>query len=161
MFTYDLLFQVVAAMITTFGFALIFNIRGKILIHTSIAGALSWFFCLYGNYLSWDYAPTYFIATLVLAFYAEIVSRLTKTITTAILIPALIPLAPGGGIYYTVYYALDKQYITALSKGVDTMIIAGSMAIGVLTAPVIMKIFDELVYLSKKAKEKTKLIKKL
>ncbi|MFA6709670.1 MAG: threonine/serine exporter family protein, partial [Fusobacterium sp.] len=34
--------QIVSAGIITFGFALLFNIQGKNLIYTSIAGCLSW-----------------------------------------------------------------------------------------------------------------------
>lgn len=56
---------------------------------------------------------------------------------TGILIPALIPLAPGGGIYYTVYNIIDKNYDSASTYGYNTLIIAGSMAIGVLTAAVV------------------------
>lgn len=91
------IFQIIASMLVTVGFAIIFNIRGKTIVHASIAGGLSWLFCMIGLDNNWGYAPTYFTATLVLAFYAEFIAMHTNNVT-GILIPALIPLAPGGGI---------------------------------------------------------------
>lgn len=138
------IFQIIASMLVTVGFAIIFNIRGKTIVHASIAGGLSWLFCMIGLDNNWGYAPTYFTATLVLALYAEFIAMHTNNIVTGILIPALIPLAPGGGIYYTVYNIIDKNYELASTYGYNTLIIAGSMAIGVLTAAVVAKLFVQL-----------------
>lgn len=143
------LLQIISSVIVTFGFAIIFNIKGRLIIYPCVAGMLSWIiFSIFINN-NFSYGITYFSSALVLSIYAEIISRYKNIIATQILIPALIPLAPGGGIYYTIYNVIDKNYSLALSYGVDTMIIAGSMAIGVFTAPVIFKFIDDIKKIKK------------
>ena len=115
-----MIFQIFSAVITTCGFGLMFNIKNKNLVHTSIAGGLSW------------------------AVYSEIIAKRISTPVTTILIAALIPLAPGGGIYYTMYNLLDKNYPIAVQKGIQTFIIAGAMAVGIFSASTLFKLYDEI-----------------
>lgn len=139
-----MIFQIISAIITTCGFGLMFNIKNKNLVHTSIAGGLSWAIYLWGQELQLPEGLSYFIATLAMAIYSEVVARIISTPVTTILIAALIPLAPGGGIYYTMYNLLDKNYPIALQKGIQTFIIAGAMAVGIFSASTLFKLYDEL-----------------
>ena len=77
-----------------------------------------------------------------MAIYSEIVAKKLSTPVTTILIAALIPLAPGGGIYYTMYNLLDKNYPIAVQKGIQTFIIAGAMAVGIFSASTIFKLYN-------------------
>lgn len=139
-----MIFQIFSAVTTTFGFGLMFNIKNKNLIHTSIAGGLSWAIYLLGQKLEFPEGLSYFIATFTMAIYSEIVARKISTPVTTILIAALIPLAPGGGIYYTMYNLLDKNYPIAVQKGIQTFIIAGAMAVGIFSASTLFKLYDEI-----------------
>ena len=135
--------QIVAATVVAIAFGIIFNIRGRNLFHTGIAGGISWAMYLIGKYYNLTDGPNYFIATLCLSLYSEIVARKLKTPVTTILIAALIPLAPGGGIYYMMYNLINKNYPLAIEKGINTFIIAGAMAVGIFTATNIMRVFKE------------------
>ena len=86
----------------------------------------------------------YFLATLSLSLYSEMIARKIKTPVTNILIAALIPLAPGGGIYYTMYNIIEKNYSLAIKKGMSTFVIACAMALGIFTAANIVKIIDKI-----------------
>lgn len=141
---YPVAIQIIAAIFTTLGFGILFHVKGRNLIHTSIAGGLSWAVYLFCQSHSYGLALCYFLATFLLALYSEMIARIEKTPATSIIIPAMIPLAPGGGIYYTMFHILDKNYPVALAKGVDTLIIAGSMALGVFTASVLFRVYQEL-----------------
>lgn len=136
--------QIIAAIITTISFGILFNIKNKNLIFTGIAGGISWASYLLGKSFESSDGLNYFFATLALSIFAEIISRKYKTPITTILIPALIPLAPGGGIYYTMYNLIDKNYPLALEHGINTFIIAGAMAIGVFTTASIFKIYENI-----------------
>ena len=57
---------------------------------------------------------------------------------------ALIPLAPGGGIYYTMLHLLNNQYKLSLLKGAETLVLAGAMALGVIIGMSFSKIFFRL-----------------
>lgn len=135
--------QIISAIITTIGFGIMFNIRNRNLVHTGIAGGISWAIYLLGKDYNLSDGINYFLATLCLSLYSEIMARRLKTPVTTIIIAALIPLAPGGGIYYMMYNLLNKNYFMAIEKGISTFIIAGAMAIGIFTATNIMKIFKQ------------------
>lgn len=139
--------QILASIITTIGFGIMFNIRNRNLFHTGIAGGISWAVYILGKNYGLTDGPNYFLATLSLSLYSEIVARKLNTPVTTILIAALIPLAPGGGIYYMMYNLINKNYSLAIEKGISTFIIAGAMAVGVFTATNIMRIFKENKYI--------------
>lgn len=138
--------QIISAIITTIGFGIMFNIRNRNLVHTGIAGGISWAIYLLGKHYNLSDGINYFLATLCLSLYSEIMARRLKTPVTTIIIAALIPLAPGGGIYYMMYNLLNKNYFMAIEKGISTFIIAGSMAIGIFTATNMTKIFKQNFY---------------
>ncbi|MBP3539326.1 MAG: threonine/serine exporter family protein, partial [Oscillospiraceae bacterium] len=46
---------------------------------------------------------------------------------------------PGAGIYYTMSYALSGEGQLALSKGLETAGIAGSLAVGILLVSTIFR----------------------
>lgn len=134
--------QIIAASMTSFGFAIIYNIKGKLFIHGGVAGAISWLIYLLGKKAGLGVGVVFFLATVSLSLYAEIMSRRCKITVTAILIPALIPLAPGSGIYYAIYNLIHKNYPLALEKGITTFIMAGSMAVGIFAVANIMRIYE-------------------
>ncbi|MGL5646625.1 MAG: threonine/serine exporter family protein [Clostridium sp.] len=128
----DILFQTFLAFISTIGFGVIFNIKGRNLIFSSIAGGLSWFiykFCLLFN-PSVTFAM--FISAVCFSIYSEILARKLKTPVTTLIISALIPLVPGSGMYYTMYAAVSGDTIKALNLAIDTLSNAGALALGIL-----------------------------
>lgn len=143
MLHYPVSIQITAAIFTTLGFGILFNVKERNLIHTSVAGGLSWAVYLFCSSQSYSLSFSYFLAAFILSLYSETIARIEKTPVTSIVIAAMIPLAPGGGIYYTMFHILDKNYPLALTKGVDTLIIAGSMALGVFSASVLFRVYQE------------------
>ena len=47
-------------------------------------------------------------------------------------IPGILPLSPGLGIYNTMLYMVQKDFEKGFSKGIDTISIAASIALGIL-----------------------------
>lgn len=133
--------QIVSAGIITFGFALLFNIQGKNLIYTSIAGCLSWLCYLLCKKLRLTDEISYFLASVIIGLYSEIIAIKLDVPSNNILIAALIPLAPGGGVYYTMQNLIYKNYSLSLESGIGTFLLAGSMALGVVTAIAILKFY--------------------
>ncbi len=145
----EILFQLISASIVTFAFAILFNIKGRILIYTSIAGGISWLVHLILKDLNQPEEMGYFIAAIIIGVYAEVVSKEIKTTATTIMIPALIPLAPGGGIYYTMLNLIEKDYDKSLHYGIQTLLLAGAMALGIVTAITIFKVYKNLIEVKK------------
>ncbi|MGL6119284.1 MAG: threonine/serine exporter family protein [Fusobacteriaceae bacterium] len=144
-----LLVKTISAGIASFFFGLIFNSQEKRLIFAGIAGAIGWFIYDYTKILGFSSTSSYFLASLGITFFAEISARKLKTPTTVIFIPALIPIVPGGGIYYTFSYFLKKEIFAALDKGLETIVVSGALAFGILFVSTIFKVFQKLKKIKK------------
>lgn len=138
-----ILIKTISAGIASFFFGLIFNSKGKRLIFAGIAGSIGWFIYDYTKFLNFSSTGSYFLASLGITFFAEFSARKLKTPATVIFIPALIPIVPGGGIYYTFSYFLKKQIFAALDKGLETVVVSGALAFGILFVSTIFKIFKK------------------
>lgn len=120
------------AFLSSLGFGGIFNIRGKNLIIASIGGGLSWFTYLLSGKLQPSLIFSLFLASMVGSIYSELMARLYKNPVTIFTICAIIPLVPGGGMYFTTLEAVKGNFDAALSKGVATLFSAGAIAIGIV-----------------------------
>jgi len=129
------------AFFASLGFGIIFNIRGKKLYFAALGGSLGWFiYSLSLKTLPPMYALT--LAALGFSIYSEIMARILKSPITIFVICALIPLVPGGGMYYTMLYILQDNLTMAIETGIETISNAGSLVMGILVVSSIMKILN-------------------
>ena len=126
------LLQIVTGFLGSVGFAIFFNIRGKRLAAASVGGGLSWLFYLLLNRLFSNDVLCYFLVSVLLAIYAEVMARMLKTPTTTFITTGLIPLVPGSSLYYTMTYAFSRQGEAFLEKGIHTLGLAGALAFGII-----------------------------
>lgn len=124
--------QVLTGLAGSFGFSVLFNVRGWKLVFASLGGALSWMLYL----LVEPYFPSemfrYFLSAVFVAFYAELLARVMKTPATTFLIPSIIPHIPGGALYHTMRYALNREWSACLSQAVYTLSLALGLALGII-----------------------------
>ncbi len=85
--------QVLASFVGSFGFAVLYNLRGKKLCMAGISGMVSWIAYL----IVWNEMPSTFVANLAAAavatIYAETMARILKTPVTVFLITGIIPIS--------------------------------------------------------------------
>lgn len=122
------------AFIATFGFCILFNIRGKNLFYTSLGGGVTWFFYLLTDHFSSSNIFALFIASIVAGIYSEIMARVLKSPVTTFSICAIIPLVPGGGMYNTMLQLIQGNVNNSLTTGLATLSSAGAIAVGILLA---------------------------
>ena len=67
-------------------------------------------------------------------------ARVLKTPTTTFIITGLIPLIPGGSLYYTMTNAFSGNLQTFIEKGLYTLGLAGALAAGIIVTLGIAKI---------------------
>lgn len=134
--------QIIAACIGSLGFAFLFNVRGLRLIVTAVGGLLSWLiFLLSHRYLSSE-PVCYFLSATIVTLYAEWMARLIKTPTTTFITASLVPLVPGGSLYYTMAYAFQSDAQRFAEKAVYTLQLAAALAIGIIAATA----FTQLIF---------------
>ena len=128
------LIQVAACFAGSFGFAILYNLRGRKLCMAGVASVASWITYL----IVWNKIPSVFAANLAAAavatIYAETMARILKTPVTVFLITGIIPLVPGGNLYYTMNYVLAKQWHLSSLYGQKTLLIAVAVAGGIMVA---------------------------
>ena len=120
------------AYMATIGFSLIFNVPVKELAFCGIAGAFGWLVYQAVMSLSPGVVAASFAAALVIAYISRAFSFRRKMPANLYMIPGVIPLVPGAGIYYTMYYIINGDNTEAILRGIETMMISGVIAIGLL-----------------------------
>ncbi|MEG0803562.1 MAG: threonine/serine exporter family protein [Pygmaiobacter sp.] len=134
----EILRALISSFVACFAFSIILNTRGKLLFFAPLGGSICW--CAYLLFaLFFEELPCYFFATIVITIYSEIMARVFKAPATVFLLVGLLPLVPGGGIYYTMEYALEGNTLAFLSRGLNTFSIAGCLALGILVVSSIMR----------------------
>lgn len=135
-----LIYSCIYTLVATLGFGVLFNIKGKNLVFASIGGGVSWFFYLLTS--SSFHLPnliSFFIASVVGSIYSEVMARILKTPVTTFIICAIIPLVPGGGMYNTMFSFVQGNVNESLNLGLQTLSIAGTVAVGVFFVSSITK----------------------
>lgn len=142
-----MILQIICAFIATLGFGILFNVRDKNLFFASLGGALGWLAYLISMNINSSVMLSTFIASLVISIYAEIFSRVLKNPVTMFLICALIPLAPGSGMYYTILAAVQGDIMQSLNKGIETLSVAGLIALGIITVSTLSRLIQRINYI--------------
>ncbi len=133
--------QILAGFVGSMGFAVLFNIRGKRLVAASMGGLLSWLlFVILGACIASE-PVRYFIVALVISAYAEVMARLLKSPTTTFITTSLVPLIPGGSLYYTMTHIFQGNMETFLQKGLYTLQLTAALALGIIVSTAFAKIF--------------------
>ncbi|KAJ52770.1 uncharacterized membrane protein YjjB (DUF3815 family) [Clostridium tetanomorphum] len=128
------------AFIATFCFGIIFNIKGKNLIFAALGGCLGWFTYLISLENNLSNTLSFFNAAIVIAIFCEIMARVLKTPVTTFIVCAIIPLVPGGGMYYTMLESINGNINKSLSLGLNTLIIAGAIALALALVSSVTKL---------------------
>ncbi len=155
------LLMILTAGIGTIGFSLLFSVPPKRLFYAVLGGMLSCSCYLAAGQISPDdlgFSPVLLASIsggVACTCYAEVMARINKTPTTVFLIPAMIPLVPGGALYYTMAYLVQHDNDMAVSKGLDTLYTCMGISIGIVLVSVLFQIIWNLhLKVSKKRNER-------
>ena len=145
----DALLQIAMAGIGTLGFSIYFRVRERNVAASTVAGILGWAIYLLVYYFSEDLFLSNFVAAFLVYIYAEIMARVLKAPSNIFLIPGIIPLLPGGTLYYTMYSIVDGNTDLMISEGTKTVAITFGIAAGIVVGTVLFSYFRNV---SKKKK---------
>ena len=137
--------QILAGFVGSIGFAILFNIRGKRLITVAIGGLFSWLLFVVISKCVTSEPIVYFIIACVISIYAEIMARVLKTPTTTFITTSLVPLIPGGSLYYTMTFAFQGNLNTFLPKAIYTMQLASALALGIIVSTTFARVFNKVI----------------
>ena len=128
------------------GFTLVFNIHGAGKLIACLGGAICWLVYLLAG--STIFAA--FLSAAVIGIFSEIMARIRRCPVTGYLLVALLPLVPGGGIYYAMSYCVAGDVQMFLATLLHTFGMAAALAVGaMMTASMFRTVYIHLYHLKR------------
>ena len=131
--------QVISVLIGSIGFAVFFNMKRKQIILAGAGGAATWIVYLLCQQQIEGYFVPYFIASIFVAVYAEIMARMNRAPATIFLTAAAVPLIPGGSLYYTMAGLVNGDQALFAESGASAVTIALAISLGFVVVAIITK----------------------
>lgn len=131
--------QIITGFLGSVAFSILFHIRGKKLVFAGLGGLLSWTVFVLLKFLTESEPIRYFIVAVLVSIYAEILARLLKTPTTTFIMSSLIPLIPGGSLYYTMSSLFSGTLEGFLDRGIYTLELTVALALGIVLSGAIAR----------------------
>lgn len=126
------LVQIITGTVGAFAFGILFNLKGKRLAAAAAGGLL----CCVGFIVLSQFIESepinYFLVSMIVSVYAEAMARNIKTPATPLITTSLIPLIPGGSLYYTVASAFDTSFGIFSERAFYTLKLATALALGMI-----------------------------
>lgn len=138
----DIFLPVLWAFLSSLVFCGILNVKDKkVLLVAAFGGGLGWFVYLISAPVE-SVVMQNLIAAVTVALYSEFMSRMLKAPSTVFLVIGVLPMVPGGGIYYTMEYGVQGNTQMFIEKGLETIAVAGAIAVGVSVASAIFRMYS-------------------
>ena len=135
-----MIIQGISAFFATAAFAILFYLPKKYLIHAGLTGAFGWVIYLLVKEPNNEKVLATFVATLFVALVSHILARIYKTPVTMFLIPGVIPLVPGAGMYQIVQSLVDNSVEKTSYYFIQTIQMAGAIALGIFIIDTLFRI---------------------
>lgn len=136
--------QIIMAAFGSMGFSIFFNIKRSKLILVTIGGGTTWAVFLAAQHFSQSEVVGLLAASAFASVMAEIFARVLKTPVITLLVPFLIPLIPGGNLYYTMNFFVRGQADEFGRYARWVLQEAGSIAIGIILITSVMQIIGKI-----------------
>lgn len=138
-----LLNNFILSFLATVGFSIVFNVPKKSIYLCGICGAVGWTIYIFLKQNNVGNINANLFASLIIGLMGEIFARIDKKPVSIFVIPGIICLVPGYGIYNTMINLMEKNYSQASKIGFESIFIAGAIATGIIVVSSIFKIFSK------------------
>ena len=137
--------QFLLALFATAGFSVIFRVPVKHMPACVIIGAFGW--------VTYELSMTYFssasfgcfFGACVVGLLSNIAAHYLKDAATIFIIPGILCLVPGSAIFNTMAALLRDDFGDAAQIGMETLCMAGAIALGLLVIGAILRVIYALV----------------
>ena len=138
------LIEMLTATLACFGFSIIYQARPNRLVLCGLSGGITWGVCCLAQLLVDNLFINYMLAAAFGTLLSEFLARRTKCPATIFLIPALLPMVPGGSLYYTTFAVVMGNTADARYYGQRTALAASGIAVGLVAVSVFMYYINEI-----------------
>lgn len=124
--------EMILAGLFSVGIAILFQNPKRASLFGGLIGGLSWGVLYLGENVAGNIIAASFLGAFTVGILGEIFARYTKKPATLYVNPGIVPLVPGAGMYYTMFYLVENNYAAAIDKGAETFFIAAAISMGLI-----------------------------
>lgn len=119
------------------GFALVYNLRKKLLWTAFTSSALMAIIFIVLKKFSANMFLINLVCALCATIFSEIMAKILKAPATVLLIPTILPLVPGGLLYYTMYGVVTRNIEMIKTNAEATLETGLGIAVGIVIVSVV------------------------
>ncbi len=146
-----ILFESILTFLACIAISINFNIKGFHILFSAIGGMITFLVFSLSSGIS-NVAMQCFLASMFASIYSETLARIVKVPATTFLIVSIIPLVPGSDLYRTMELCINQEIMKFVSSALNTLGIAGSIALGILLVSSLYRFTFGIVFTVKKKK---------
>lgn len=132
-----------AAFLAVVFFGLLLELPKRYLFHAGLVGGAAWLVYLFVEDWTASKILAALISTLAVAVISHIFARMLKAPVTVFLVAGILPAVPGASIYRSVYYVIQDERVWANYYLMETLQIAGAMAMAVFITDSVFRLIQE------------------
>lgn len=129
----------------TYGFTIFFKLPISVRKIVSILSGVIWVTYKYLLTNTGNYLTSGLIASIVIGICSEMMAIYFKKPATVFSLPCLIPLVPGAGMYYIMYYFIESDYNMMRISLINTILTTTGLALGIISSQAIFRLFRQLI----------------
>ena len=135
--------QFIFSFLSTVGFSIIFNIPRKSIFYASLIGGVGWTIYFHLKNVTDSIMFALFVASIVIGILGEIFARIDKKPVTVFVIPGIVPLVPGSGVYLTMLNLINNDFFKFAKIGTETLFSSGAICIGIILVPSLSRLLKQ------------------
>lgn len=132
-----ILWTTVIIAVSTLIYAVLMRVKHRHLPAIGIGAGMTYLLFALMDHVGMSLILSNALAALAATIYGEIMARVQKAPVSIYSIPSIIPLVPGGSLYYTMAALMNGDNAEFMHRGSDTLMISLGIAIGIISVSVI------------------------
>jgi uncharacterized membrane protein YjjB (DUF3815 family) len=128
----EMVIQTLMGAISSVAFAVFFNVRGKKLLLFFFGSALDWAVYLLAVHHGYNEFTGMLFATMTAALLSEAFARIIRAPVLILLVPMLVPLIPGRGLYNTMDALIQSDRVRFIDSGISTISCGAAICLGII-----------------------------
>ncbi|NLD16955.1 MAG: threonine/serine exporter [Tissierellia bacterium] len=143
------LIQFIYGFFASIAFAVIFYTPKRALFYSGVIGGIGWIIYRYLLTAMDQVLAAALISAIIIGTLSALFAIIIKIPTLILYIPSLIPLVPGGGMYYTMYYLIQQDMELFGAKALETSLIAIALATGIFLSTSVINMLAQIYNIKK------------
>lgn len=152
--------QVAGSFMAVLSFGLVLEMPRKYLIWCGLTGGVCWLVYLLVKGGTGSMILAVFMSSLSVALMGHLFARLLRAPVSVFLVPGILPLVPGTSIYNSVYYVIRNSREQSMYYLVETLQIAGAIALAVFLMDSVFKMIGKRRKAKREKRKKTVKVQK-